>query len=239
MEFGDAPEAVPNGEQAELPPIAVDYREEVEELLASLANRGYRLHRRQLAVGDYHISPDTVVERKTLNDFCRSLADGRLFRQAFRLSESAQNPILLLEGSCLDHPSCGTRLEAVKGALVSLSQSFRIPVLRSRDQADSAWYLQVLARQRARIGTHAGVLKGYRPKRLTTQREYVLRSLPGIGPKLARTLLEIFGSVAAVAGASQKDLSRVPGLGEKKSIRIHSIFHLNTSAPGSGQALNR
>ena len=51
-----------------------------------------------LIVGDYLISSDVVVERKTASDFINSIIDGRLFDQAGRLKDSYERPIIIVEG---------------------------------------------------------------------------------------------------------------------------------------------
>jgi len=105
-----------------MPSIILDHREKAALLCAVLKEEhGFELEIRQLKVGDYEVGPDTVVERKTVRDFCVSLMQGRLFRQAYWLSESRQNTVLLLEGPSFTGMSAGVSLDAVRGALVTLS----------------------------------------------------------------------------------------------------------------------
>lgn len=207
------------------PSIHVDHREECPALIAALEGYGYRLESKQLSIGDYRIPPDTVVERKTVDDFCLSIIDGRLFRQAYRLANQADCSIIVVEGESFANRQYAIELESIKGALISLAQTFRIPVLRTRDQEETAWYLHTLAQQRQRVGTGAGVLRGPAPKRPKTQREYILRGIPGVGPKLARLLLDRYETIEAIAKAPSEQLAATPGLGRKRAESIHMILH--------------
>jgi DNA excision repair protein ERCC-4 len=42
----------------------------------------------------------------------------------------------------------------------------------------------------------------------------VLQGLPGVGPERAKRLIDHFGSVEGVIGASADDLAAVPGIGK-------------------------
>jgi len=207
--------------------IVVDHREQAPQLLALLREQyEFGVQIRQLQWGDYLIEPDTAVERKTTRDFLLSILDGRLFKQAYGLThcEVLFYPVLLLEGPAFDCLDVDVALAAANGALVTLAQTFRLPVLRSADQEESAWYLARLHAQRRRLGQRAGGRHGYRPKRLQMQKLHILRALPGVGAKLAEQLLEHFGSVAAVMAASPTELASLKGIGSKKAQVIHHLL---------------
>jgi DNA excision repair protein ERCC-4 len=206
--------------------IDVDHRENCPELIATLRDpHGFDVHIGELKLGDYRIAPDTVIERKTTDDFCLSIIDGRLFRQAYRLADHCQCPIIIIEGESFANRQYDVGLTSIKGSLISLAQTFRIPVLRTRNQVDTAWHLYSLAQQRRRVGRGSGVLRGPTPKRPASQRQYIVRSIPGVGPKLARLLLDEFGTVEAIARAPADELASIPGLGRKRAESIHNILH--------------
>lgn len=48
-------------------------------------------------VGDYILSPDICVERKSLSDLIGSLNSGRLYNQAQAMTRYYKRPILLIE----------------------------------------------------------------------------------------------------------------------------------------------
>ena len=126
--------------------VTVDHRERADTLCETLKQvHGFEVRQAQLELGDYHMPPDIVVERKTTADFCVSLLDRRLFDQAFRLVERSRNAIMLVEGkSFLLGHDLDIRPAAVRGALVTLAQTYRLPVLRTVDEQDTAWHLNQL-----------------------------------------------------------------------------------------------
>ena len=50
-----------------------------------------------LTVGDYVLTPNICVERKSIKDLISSFQDGRLYNQAETMFQHYQNPMLLIE----------------------------------------------------------------------------------------------------------------------------------------------
>ena len=205
--------------------VTMDTREQAEDLARELVQtHGFELRRALLPLGDYWIGDATLVERKTTRDFALSILDGRLFAQAYRLATRSEHAIVVIEGDSFN-TDIQIDLNAVRGALITLAQTFRLPVLRTRHQADTAWTFARLHEQRLRLGQQAGPAHGTRPRRLRTRKEHVLRALPGVGPELARRLLERFGSVAAVVAAPAAELQQVPGVGPKRAAALQETVN--------------
>jgi Fanconi anemia group M protein len=57
----------------------------------------------------------------------------------------------------------------------------------------------------------------------TTQR-YILETIPGIGPHLAKALLKQFGSLQAVFSAAPDELMEVSGIGRNKAEKIRALL---------------
>ncbi|MDD1713770.1 MAG: helix-hairpin-helix domain-containing protein, partial [Methanoregulaceae archaeon] len=55
------------------------------------------------------------------------------------------------------------------------------------------------------------------------EQEAVIASFPEVGLKNARQLLAHFGSVRAITGATEEELSAVDGIGKKKAQRIAGL----------------
>lgn len=205
--------------------VFIDHREHAEVLKNNLIAYGFEVIEKQLSIGDYVIYPDTTIERKTTHDFCLSILDGRLFNQAYRLSVFCENPLIIIEGeSFIKNHSIDISLEAVKGALITLAQTFHLPVMRTIDEKDTAWHIKQIATQRERVGKHKGPLSAYTPKKMETRKEYILRAFPGIGSKMAKTLLEEFGSITNIVNASEQELSKIHGLGHKTIQQIFNVL---------------
>ncbi|NXY91385.1 XPF endonuclease, partial [Alcedo cyanopectus] len=77
--------------------IIVDMREFRSELPSLLHRRGIDIEPVTLEVGDYILTPDICVERKSISDLIGSLNNGRLYSQCVSMSRYYKRPILLIE----------------------------------------------------------------------------------------------------------------------------------------------
>ncbi|XP_053982136.1 DNA repair endonuclease XPF [Hylaeus volcanicus] len=77
--------------------VIVDMREFRSELPAILYTRGMRIEPVTLQVGDYILSPEICVERKSISDLIGSLNSGRLYNQAISMTRYYTKPMLLIE----------------------------------------------------------------------------------------------------------------------------------------------
>ncbi len=77
----------------------IDSREFRSALPCMLYSKNYEILPATLDVGDYILSKDVAVERKSIPDLIQSLASGRLFNQATSLCKYFKKPILLIEFS--------------------------------------------------------------------------------------------------------------------------------------------
>lgn len=177
---------------------------------------------RRLGLGDYSWQGGLLFERKTLIDFCQSIQDGRLLRQACTLAASPAQAVLILEGSVCDLAATRMSRAGIQGALICVSVLLGIPVLRAKTPEECARLMLYAARQVHRRGGRAAArkVKLRRPRGKRKLQLEILQGLPGIGPRRACLLLEEFGSVRGVMTADSEELSHVPGLGPKTAKAI-------------------
>lgn len=79
------------------PRIIVDMREFRSELPSVIHKRGIDIEPVTLQIGDYILSPEMCVERKSISDLIGSLSSGRLYTQAQAMTRYYAKPILLIE----------------------------------------------------------------------------------------------------------------------------------------------
>jgi DNA excision repair protein ERCC-4 len=201
--------------------LEVDFRERTSILFSKLKSRpDLDVRVGTLAAGDYIIAREIVVERKTSTDFASSVIDARIFRQARRLVATRLRPLVLVEGE----PDPRLHPHAWMGATLSLAVVWRVPVVCCRDADESFGVIRLLAGQAGRVG-HADLPRaGYRPRRALTRKLFVLEGLPGVGPALARRLLERFTSIERVIEADEEELCCVAGIGPSKAAAIRAIL---------------
>jgi DNA excision repair protein ERCC-4 len=82
--------------------ILVDERERKSGIPDLLRRAGATIDFAQLKVGDYVVSPETAIERKTIQDLLNSIYDGRLFIQCSQLNEHYIKPVLIVEGNLVE-----------------------------------------------------------------------------------------------------------------------------------------
>ena len=201
--------------------VIADDREsksEVIQFLSEMKNVSVGIQR--LSLGDYLVDNRLVFERKTLNDFARSIVDGRLFRQAIRLAGAKYKSVLILEGTAKDLRETGVSREAMQGALITISLLLGIPVLRSKKPFETARLILYAARQIKSITKGVFMRQGYRPGGKRKKQLFILQGLPGVGSERAARLLDAFGSVEAVVTAKSEELQSVAGIGKQIAEKI-------------------
>ncbi|XP_025829916.1 DNA repair endonuclease XPF isoform X2 [Agrilus planipennis] len=77
--------------------IIVDIREFQSELPVLIHKRGIDIEPLTITIGDYILTPEICVERKSISDLIGSLKSGRLYQQCTRMSRYYSKPMLLIE----------------------------------------------------------------------------------------------------------------------------------------------
>lgn len=72
-------------------------REFRSSLASLLHNRRMTVIPGMLTIGDYVLTPDICVERKSINDLISSLENGRLYHQCEQMLQYYKNPMVLIE----------------------------------------------------------------------------------------------------------------------------------------------
>ncbi len=227
-------EAMSEERQSKPTIIYADIREEKSGIPSLLEREGLLVVRKQLDIGDYVISDKIVVERKTATDFAHSLFDGRLFDQASRMSEAFPIIVYVVEGNPFRLRRYRSRLTQLTSAMVALAVDFNAKILFSEGPSHSATIIGSLAR---RANTVRKPVTLHKKPKLSSIREwqlYIVESFPGIGAKTAERVLEHFGTIERFVNASIVELSRVPGIGEKRAELIKTILK-TPYKPGTGK----
>jgi DNA excision repair protein ERCC-4 len=195
--------------------IVADVYERRSGMIDALEAHNVAVEIAALSVGDYRIGT-SLVERKTVYDLHSTLRERRLWTQLANLRSTGLKPYLLVEGRSLDVGPLADA--AIRGALL-IAMDQRVRVLRALDVEEAALWLIRIAQQRHRrpsseqSQTHA-----------TTDPASVLACVRGLGPRTARTLLDEFGTIAAVVRAEPQELARVRGIGPRRASVLHEVL---------------
>lgn len=199
--------------------MLVDHREELSGIPARLRELGHELGAADLPVGDYVLSDDLAIERKSGGDLCASVKDGRLFDQAMRLQDAYPRAIVLVHG-----PPSGLPEPAWRGAVCKLVED-GVTVLQATDAEDAAAWIDRLARRLDRERRAPRAL-GRRRAAPTAHAQAVamLACAPGVSQTTARALLGHFGTVRVVAAAEEGELRAVRGVGPTRARALLAVL---------------
>ncbi|MDE1827311.1 MAG: heavy metal resistance protein CzcA [Thaumarchaeota archaeon] len=203
--------------------MIIDERERKSGIPDLIKHIGVKVEMVTLPVGDYIVAPETIVERKSVNDFISSVFDGRLFDQCSRLKEHFEHPAIVIEGNVDEIDKITENPLVFYGAMSSVILDFKIPVIPTPNASHTAKLLiSMCARQGAVKGPFLKKIR--KSGNLKQQQLSILCSLPGVGEKLATRMLEKFGSTSNSLNASSVELSKINGMGEARAQKIRKIL---------------
>lgn len=195
----------------------------------------------RLPLGDFLIAHNTIgvlIERKSCSDFLSSLRSNRLWDQLLRfmktetlLGYTLKRKLLLIHGTFDYIEPSSTFWAPLMGAYMEILFVYDIPILLVEDDDALSECMRIMI-QREAAGKNDLLPKSRWFRKHCSQdlpemdeKRYVLSSVPSVGEVLAENLLDHFGSIAAVASASEKQLQKVEGIGKMKAKKIYQLFH--------------
>jgi len=208
--------------------ILVDERERQSSVTQELTKMGALLEFKTLQVGDYIVSEDIIIERKTTKDFSVSIIDGRLFSQASQMRELYTLPVVLIEGENL-FAVAGIHPNALRGAIISLVVDFQIPVIQAGSAAETASYIYRIAEREQLEKKKFPRIRGEnKPPTLRQMKIFVVSGLPFVERTTAEKLLEKFTAPIKTFNASIAELMDVEGIGKVKASKIKEVLETET-----------
>ena len=225
--------------------VVVDVREFRSSLPSLLHGRNMVLIPCMLTVGDYVLTPDICIERKSVSDLISSLASGRLYNQAetmllyykypMLLIEFDQNKSFTLEPFADMSSSSGVNAlhaQDVESKLVMLTLAFpRLKVIWSSSPYQTAEIFEELKKQQDEPdplrAAQIGLEDGETPEQRTFNQapQDMLRAVPGIKEKnLSRITLEV-ESILELANLDEDSISTF--VGKESGRQIWRFFNRN------------
>lgn len=203
--------------------IKVDKRETRSGIKDYLLNCGCVVEEENLQIADYIVSDRVAIERKTYSDMVSSIMDGRLFSQVKELTNNFEKPIILIEGfECF----IGFNENALFGALSAIAIDFGVPTVWTKNKMESAKFIyQAAKREQIETRRSVPVRVNKKGRNLIEEQEILISGLPSVNSVLSKRLLEKFGTPKKVFTASEKNLMRVEGVGEKKAKRFFELLN--------------
>ncbi|KAH0538214.1 hypothetical protein FGG08_005183 [Glutinoglossum americanum] len=212
---------------AEPPRIVVDIREFRSSLPSLLHGRNVVVVPCMLTVGDYILSPNICVERKSVKDLISSLKDGRLYHQAETMQLHYKNPMLLIEFDqnksftlepFADMSGNTTSPPDLQSKLVLLTLAFpRLKIIWSSSPYQTAEIFEELKKNQHEPdpvkAASVGLEEGEDPTGQTFNQTplEMLRKIPGVSEGAARRLVLEVGSLVELSNLEVEEVNALIG----------------------------
>lgn len=227
---------------AEPPRVVVDVREFRSSLPSLLHGRSMVVVPCMLTVGDYVLSPQICIERKSVRDLISSFKNGRLFNQAETMLQHYKYPMLLIEfdqnksftlDPFADHTSGVTapsNPSDLQSKLVLLTLAFpRLKVIWSSSPYQTAEIFEELKKQQEEPDPIQAVQVGLGAGEDPAEQSFnqtphdMLRCVPGVTAKnMARLTLEL-GDLVDVSNLTEAELDGF--IGREAGRQVHRFFN--------------
>ena len=179
----------------EEPTIIVDSREanSAAKIVKGLRERGVNIKTETLEKGDYILSDQCAVERKTVHDFVYTLTRRYLFEQLFRLKEAYPKSLILLEGYLpIIYKFSHIQPAAIWGAMFNLAKN-GIALVNTSSYKETIDFLYVAARQEQIVEKRTPTVHPFKKtETLSDAQMYFVASLPNIGREKATAILKSY-----------------------------------------------
>ncbi|XP_075370918.1 DNA repair endonuclease XPF isoform X2 [Mycteria americana] len=220
--------------------VIVDMREFRSELPSLIHRRGIDIEPVTLEVGDYILTPDICVERKSISDLIGSLNNGRLYTQCISMSRYYKRPILLIEFdpnksfSLIPRGSLHQEISSndVTSKLTLLTLHFpKLRILWCPSPHATAELFEELKQNHPQPDAETAMAVTADSEILPESDKYnpgpqdFLLKMPGINTKNCRALMNHVKSIAELVTLSKDELSKILG-NAANATQLFDFIHL-------------
>lgn len=207
--------------------VIVDSREALtaKHIIDEIKRLGMLIRTEFLEVGDYVVSKDVAIERKTIGDFVSTLTKRNLFEQLDNMKSYFSKPILILEGDVGSISMISSiSMSAVLGALASIAR-MGVSILPSPSPSATAKIIFSLAKQERRTREQVRV-RVKLPKKgdVSEEQVFFLCGLPMIGRERAEAILRVYRTPLEALKRVDGWSRMVEGIGETIVKRVKEVL---------------
>lgn len=210
------------------PTIIVDSREAntAAKIVKGLREKGVTVKIEPLEKGDYILSDECAVERKTVKDFVYTLTRRYLFEQLFKLKEVYPKALILLEGYLpIIYKFSRIQPVSVWGAMFNLAKN-GIAIVNTTSYKETIDFLYVAARQEQIVEKRTPIVHPFKKcETLYDAQIFFVASLPNIGREKAIAILKSYKTPLNALLNVNEWPKKVYGLGPKISNRVKEMLH--------------
>ena len=177
------------------PTIIVDSREasSAEKIVKGLIEKGANVKTQQLEKGDYIVSDQCAIERKTVNDFVYTLTRRYLFEQIFTLKDAYPKSLMVLEGYMpIIYKYSHIQPSAIWGAMFNLAKN-GVAIINTSSYKETIDFLYTAARQEQLVEKRSPVVHAFKKcETVSDAQVYFVASLPNVGREKATSILDSY-----------------------------------------------
>jgi ERCC4-type nuclease len=181
-----------NGQE---PTIIVDSREasSAEKIVKGLIEKGANVKTQPLEKGDYILSDQCAVERKTVNDFVYTLTRRYLFEQIFTLKDAYPKSLVVLEGYMpIIYKYSNIQPSAVWGAMFNIAKN-GVSLISTSTYKETIDFLYTAAKQEQIVEKRSPTVHAFKKcETLSDSQVYFVASLPNVGREKATAILDAY-----------------------------------------------
>ncbi len=211
----------------EEPTIIVDSREAntAEKIVKGLVERGAKIQTHVLEKGDYILSDECAIERKTVQDFVYTLTRRFLFEQLFKLKEAYPRSMILIEGYLpVIYKYSRIQPSAIWGAMFNLARN-GIAMITTTSHRETVDFLYTAARQEQIVEKRKPSVHAFkRTETISDAQLYMIASLPNIGRDRALAILRCYQTPINALINVDDWSETVDGLGPKITSRVKEVL---------------
>lgn len=205
-------------------PILIDHRERNIEIIKELEKDKIPFKITNLNNADFVIN-NIGIEKKTKYDFLASIIDKRLLLQLQGLKDSFSKPLIIIEGQENIYSIRDFHPNSIRGMISSIIIDYQIPIIYTESPRDTASFLKIIYKRFEKEKTEVSLVNKKIFFDTFKQQEFIIQSLPGIGPNLSKALLKEFKTIKSIINAEEKELMKVDKIGKIKAKNIKNILN--------------
>ncbi|CAF2914166.1 unnamed protein product [Rotaria sp. Silwood2] len=223
------------------PKVIVDMREFRSELPSLIWKRGIDIEPVTLEVGDYILTPEICIERKSVSDLVGSLNNGRLYQQALQMTRFYKKAMLLIEFDQKQafHLANKQRYNSssefsshdITSKLALLTMHFpKLRILWCPSPHASAELFEDLKRDREEPDTKSALLVTAESELLDDDERYnsvvqdLLIRMPGVTFKNYKLIMNKVENLRALSQLSENELTTIMGNSKQASL-LYNFIH--------------
>lgn len=231
---------------AQPPRVVVDVREFRSSLPSLLHGRSMVIVPCMLTVGDYILSPNICIERKSVSDLISSFKDGRLYAQCETMFQFYKTPMLLIEfdqnksftlepfadlsGSLASVSASNAGAYDLQSKIVLLTLAFpKLRIIWSSSPYETAEIFEKLKTHEDEPDPIAAVQAGLdkdataEEQAFNAEPQEMLGHVPGVTPKNIFNLTLETENIKEVANMREEELA--PMVGREAARKIYGFFN--------------